>query len=381
MPAAKPFAEDLVIADLDLGAVFRSRLHDPRLRKGRLEERCRRKTRRPCNVGDVGHVARQPWDRPGGAAPDREACAPRDLPRSTARSCSAPRLRAEERIQKLVVGLSGGIDSALGAVIAADALGPETVTGVSMPSRYSSEGCETTRATSPRNLGIRYLTSDREDLRRHARDAPSRSQVIRQPARRAPRRTCRRASGAISMALSNKFGSIVLTTGNKSEMAVGYATSTATWRGLRRMKDVPKTLVFAARALAQRARRGDHPVAAHEAALGRAAPRPAGHGLACPPTKCSTRSSTYVEEDRSARRDRRAGATTRRRRRSSAMVDLNEYKRRQAPAGRQDHRRAFGRDRRLPITNRYRDGGAASKASVKSLGGPLAPRRCSSLPL
>ena len=163
------------------------------------------------------------------------------------------------------------------------------------------------------------------------------------------------------MALSNKFGWLVLTTGNKSELAVGYCTLYGDMAGgFAVIKDVPKTLVYElaryrntrSAAVIPRASRSTKPPSR------RAAPRPDATTTRCRPTRCSTRSWRPTSR-RTARveRDRRHWASTQATvERVMRLVDRNEYKRRQAAPGVRITRRAFGRDRRLPITNRYRKG-------------------------
>ena len=172
-----------------------------------------------------------------------------------------------------------------------------------------------------------------------------------------------RIRGNTLMALSNKFGWLVLTTGNKSEVSVGYSTLYGdTAGGFAVLKDVSKTMVYALARAPERAgaRAGEPPIPerdAHAAAHGRAAARPDATRTRCRPTTCSTRSSRPTSR-RTARAEDLVGAGHRRadlvRRGSSAWWTRNEYKRRQRPPGIKITPRAFGRDRRLPITNAFR---------------------------
>ena len=253
-----------------------------------------------------------------------------------------------------MLGLSGGIDSALTATIAADALGPEAVWGVTMPSRYSSEGSVADSRALAQNLGIRFSEIPIEPpFPGSSRPWPGSSPG---PRKGWPRRTCRPGPGAsILMALSNKHGGLVLATGNKSEMSVGYSTLYGDMvGGYAVLKDVSKTLVYE---LARwRNRDGEVIPAAtiDKPPVGGVAPRPVGHRQPARPTTCSTGSSrptwsrTWPSEDIVKRGFDRAVVE-----RVARMVDRNEYKRRQSAPGVKITQKALGRDRRLPITNGF----------------------------
>ena len=273
-----------------------------------------------------------------------------------------------------VIALSGGIDSALTAVIAVDALGAEAVTGVSMPSRYSSEGSKDDAKTLAEHLGIRYLTLPIEDtfaamlktLREPFTDDSPAAVALAEENLQA------RIRGNLLMALSNASGAIVLTTGNKSEMAVGYATLYGDMAGgYAVLKDVFKTLLYdVARWRNEQAGYDlipqntlDKPPSAELRAEQKDTDSLPPYEILDPILKA------YVEEDRGVAEITRMGYDAATVRRIITMVDRSEYKRRQAPPGVKITERAFGRDRRLPITNGYKDGGSASKAPVKSLGG------------
>ncbi|HXF81675.1 MAG TPA: NAD+ synthase [bacterium] len=254
-----------------------------------------------------------------------------------------------------VVGLSGGIDSSLVAVIAADALGPAHVHTVWMPSRFSSEESRRYAAEVSRALGAALLEVPIDPIFQAYLDA------LREPfAGRGPdtaeENIQARIRGTLLMALSNKFGWLVLTTGNKSEMSVGYATLYGDMAGgFAVLKDVPKTLVY------ELARWRNHrsPVIP-EGVLTRAptAELRAGQtdeaALGVPYRVLDPILKLYVEEDRSPDEIVAAGYPADVVARVVAMVDRNEYKRRQAPPGIKITPKAFGKDRRLPITNRYR---------------------------
>ena len=211
----------------------------------------------------------------------------------------------------VVVGLSGGIDSSLVATIAVDALGPERVHGVLMPSRYSSDHSITDAEALAANLGIDHrIDRHRAGPRRVHRDAGA---ELRRPGRpTSPRRTCSRASAGVTlMALSNKFGWLVLTTGNKSESAVGYSTLYGdTAGGFAVIKDVLKLLVYQlCRDRNARAGRELIPeTVLDEAAVGRAAPRPARRPEPAALRGARSRSSRPTSsDDRTAARAGRGG--------------------------------------------------------------------------
>jgi len=263
-----------------------------------------------------------------------------------------------------LVALSGGIDSALTAAIAVDALGADKVIGVSLPSRYSSAGSRDDARSLAEHLGLRYMTIPIEPVfaatmqtleEPLATFGPTTSTLTEENAQA-------RIRGLLMMALSNRSGAILLSTGNKSEMAVGYATLYGDMAGgFAVLKDVFKTLVWD---------------------LSRWRNKQAGHELIPWATIEKTPSAelrpgqqdsdslppyetldpilrAYVEDDRSFDALTQLGFDAETVRRVMAMVDHSEYKRRQSPPGVKITPRAFGRDRRPPITNRYRDEQAA----------------------
>ena len=262
---------------------------------------------------------------------------------------------AKNGFERVVLGLSGGIDSALVAVIAVDALGPENVVCVSMPSRYSSEHSGRDALEMARRLRVRLEQVPIEPAHRAYLDmlsdlfAGTESGVAEENLQS-------RARGNVLMALSNKFGWLVLTTGNKSEMAVGYATIYGDMAGgFAVIKDVPKGWVY------------DLSRYRNEK-LGEVIPDSI---LAKPPSaelRPDQRDSdllpeypvldgilaAYVEEGAATGEIVARGFDEPTVRRVIEMVDRNEYKRRQAPPGPKVTGKAFGKDRRLPITNRYR---------------------------
>jgi len=261
---------------------------------------------------------------------------------------------AKNSFQKVVIGLSGGIDSSLVAVLAVDALGKDNVIGIFMPSRYSSPESEADARYLAQNLGIKFINISIEQLYTMyliilesyfsglARDITEENLQAR-------------IRGNILMAFSNKFGWLVLTTGNKSEMSTGYATLYGDMAGgFAVIKDVPKTLVYK--------------LARYRDSLGPVIP---GRAFTKEPTaelKPDQRDrdtlpvyetldpilKAYIEEDKYLEEIADSGFDSGAVRKVLAMVDKSEYKRRQSPPGIKITPKAFGRDRRMPITNKYR---------------------------
>jgi NAD+ synthase (glutamine-hydrolysing) len=256
----------------------------------------------------------------------------------------------------VVVGLSGGIDSALTAALAVEALGAERVHGVSMPSRYSSDGTRGDAQRLAESLGIDFREVAIEPVVGAFGGALADAFEGRDPDLTEENLQAR-IRGTLLMALSNKFGWLVVTTGNKSEMSVGYATLYGDMAGgFALLKDVYKTDVFRlARRLNERAERELIPISIVE--------RPPSAELrhdqldedSLPPYPALDRVlEAYVERDRSREELYEDGFDPALVERALAMIDRAEYKRRQAPPGVKLHPKAFGRDRRTPITNRWR---------------------------
>ena len=257
--------------------------------------------------------------------------------------------------KKVVVGLSGGIDSALVAAIATDALGKSRVVGVAMPSRYSSKGSVQDAAGLARNLGIKLIKVSIEDVFK-AYTKSLRAVFKKQAHDVAEENIQARIRGNLLMALSNKFGWLVLTTGNKSELAVGYCTLYGDLAGgFAILKDVPKTLVYAL----ARHRNSKGKPAIPEATITKAPsaelrPDQKDEDTLPPYDTLDPVLSMYVVEDKDIDEIRRAGYAKSLVRGIARMVDGNEYKRRQGPIGIKITPKAFGKDRRMPITNLYR---------------------------
>ncbi len=255
----------------------------------------------------------------------------------------------------VVIGLSGGIDSSLVAAIAVDALGAEHVVGVLMPSRYSSDHSVTDADTLAANLGIRTITVPIEEAHSAFLDMLAETFSGTQPGL-AEENLQARVRGTILMTMSNKFGWMVLTTGNKSEIATGYSTLYGDMAGgFSVIKDVPKMLVYAlSRDRNERALRPLIPDSVLEKAPS-AELRPDQKDSDSLPEYdvLDPIIEGYVEDDLSIAELEAAGFDADTVRRVAQLVDRNEYKRRQAPPGVRVSPKAFGKDRRLPITNRW----------------------------
>jgi NAD+ synthase (glutamine-hydrolysing) len=340
---ARQFASDLVVVDLDVRPAFRKRLLDPR---GRVSTE---------TLPEIVLTERSTADD------DRRA--PTIVPAldPVAEVYEALVLGTRDYVRKngftdVVIGLSGGIDSSLVACIAADALGPHHVHGVSMPSRYSSEGSRKDAVDLAGALGIDFRTIAIEGAFAAFLEmlAPS---FEGRPADLTEENLQSRIRGMLLMALSNKFGWMVLTTGNKSEMAVGYSTLYGdTAGGFAVIKDVFKLQVYAlARYVNARAGRPIVP----ESVLTKppsAELRPDQRDdQSLPPYEVlDAILEAYVEEDGTAGELVARGFDEALVRRITRLVDLAEYKRRQSPPGVRVTPKAFGKDRRLPLTNGYR---------------------------
>jgi NAD+ synthase (glutamine-hydrolysing) len=347
----KQFEEDLIVTDLDVEAVFRTRLHDPRWRKEAI-----------LLNEQQWHTARIVVSESPFASPKPE------LPMKQVEVIGLPGeiydalvlgtrdYVLKNNFQKVAIGLSGGIDSSLVATIAVDALGAANVIGVSMPSRYSSSGSLSDAELLASNLGIKHINipiekifkAYLETLADHFRDVkPNVTEENIQA----------RIRGNILMALSNKFDWLVLTTGNKSEFATGYTTLYGDMAGgFAVIKDVPKTIVYQlAKYRNSVASREILPLSVINKAPS-AELRPEQKDTDSLPSYdlLDPVLTAYVEEDRSVEQIIGAGSEAEMVKKAARLVDTSEYKRRQSPPGIKITPRAFGRDRRLPITNRFR---------------------------
>ena len=335
---ARQFEEDLLIVDLDVRPTFRKRLLDPR---GRA-------TRPP--LPEV-HIS-EPRPRAGPPRPARlEPPLEPEAEVWSALCLGTGDYVRKNRFSDVVIGLSGGIDSSVVAAVAADALGPEHVTGVLMPSRYSSDHSLTDAEELAANLGIATLTVPIEDVHRAFLELLSGPFAGTQPGL-AEENLQARIRGTILMSLSNKFNWLVLTTGNKSEMATGYSTLYGDMAGgFAVIKDVEKTLVY--RVARWRNRNGivipEHVLEKPPSA--ELAPGQVDADSLPPYDVLDAILEGYVEGDRSVTELEADGFDPATVRRVARLVDVSEYKRRQAPPGVRVSPKAFGKDRRLPITN------------------------------
>jgi len=257
--------------------------------------------------------------------------------------------------QDVVLGISGGIDSALTAALAAEALGPEHVVCVSMPSRYTSEGTRTDAKRVAKGLGARFLEIPIQSIVAAVEAALAEAFEGTEPGT-AEENVQARVRGLIVMALSNKFGWLPVATGNKSELSVGYSTLYGDMAGgFAVLKDVYKTDVFRlARHLNERAGRELIPASVLERAPSAELRSNQRDEDSLPPyAKLDQVLKAYVELDSSREELTTDGFEPEVVERALAMIDRAEYKRRQAPLGVKLRPKAFGRDRRIPITNRW----------------------------
>jgi NAD+ synthase (glutamine-hydrolysing) len=344
----RQFVEELVTADIDLDAVFRARMQDSRRRKETLDA-----ARAP--------VISVPGLRERPEAPPISVPLVEPLPRVD-EVFQALVLGTRDYVRKngfkrVVIGLSGGIDSSLVAAIAVEALGRENVTGVTMPSPFSSRGTRDDAQRLAKNLGIEFmrvpitpvfkgflksLAEPFKGLKEHVTEENIQARI----------------RGTLLMALSNKFGWLVLTTGNKSEIAVGYSTLYGDMAGgFAVIKDVPKTLVYElARHVNARAGKAIIPASVIDRAPSAELRHDQKDQDTLPPYDVlDAILQLYVEESCGVADLIARGFPPETVRKVIRMIDTAEYKRRQGPIGVKITPRAFGRDWRLPIVNRFRE--------------------------
>jgi len=350
----KQFEEDLIIADLDLEGIMMGRLHAPRrrqevmkLEKGAVEKitipiekiPSEKKTKLRLHVSSIRHMVLEPLEE----------------------IYKALTLGTSDYVNKngfkgVVIGLSGGIDSALVTCVAADALGKENVTGLFMPSPYTpKESREDVYAFSG-NLGVKVKEVPIHIIFQSYLDSLQR-EFTGLPADATEENIQARIRGNILMAFSNKFGWLVLTTGNKSEMSVGYATLYGDMAGgFAVIKDVPKTMVYelckwknkrAGRIVIPERMFSKEPSAELK-------PDQKDSDTLPPYPVLDPILRAYIEDDKGFEEILSLGCEVECAQKVIRMVDTSEYKRRQSPPGIKITQRAFGRDRRFPITNKYR---------------------------
>src|SRR5262245_53507321 len=341
------FEEDFVVADLDLEAVFRARLHDSRRRKEKLRVR--------DDATRISLPALPALEAP--VLPPREVAAPTHVEEVFgALVLGTHDYVRKNRFKRVVVGLSGGIDSSLVAAVAVEALGRDNVAGVGMPSTFSSAGTRRDAQRLAKNLGIEFLTIPITPLLNAYKRALGKAfKGLKEDV--TEENIQARIRGNLLMALSNKFGWLVLTTGNKSEYSVGYTTLYGDMAGgFAVLKDVPKTWVYRL----ARYRNAQAPGELIPASVLERAPsaelRPDQRDEdSLPPYDMLDEIlELYVEEDQGREQLIRRGLPTDVVDKVIRLVDTAEYKRRQAPPGIKISPKAFGRDRRMPITNKFR---------------------------
>jgi NAD+ synthase (glutamine-hydrolysing) len=350
----RQFEEDLICVDLDTEAVFRHRLHDPRWRKEPLLP----------DLNGATPVQRVIVSEGPAVGPAVEAKPPLSNREVTifggpAEIYGALVLGTRDYVrkngfEKVVIGLSGGIDSSLVAVIAADALGAENVVGVMMPSRYTSAASIEDAEELSRRLGVRLLTISIEQAFQayldtlHETFRGTRPDITEENIQA-------RIRGNILMALTNKFHYLALTAGNKSETATGYVTlyGADTTGGLSPLKDVPKTMVYRLADYRNGVSRVIPDRVITKEPTAELKPDQRDSDTLPPYYVLDPILQAYVEEDRPVEEIVAMGHPEELVRRVVALVNRSEFKRRQTPPGLKVTPRAFGRDRRLPITNRY----------------------------
>ena len=350
---AAQFQEQLLVADLEVEAVFRSRLRDPRTRKERAADLTH--IGNPTNIHVSEYAPKTPSPNP------THPVHPVTHPNETAEVYAALTLGTRDYLRKCgfskaLIALSGGIDSTLVAAIAADALGRENVVGISMPSRYSSEGSVLDAIALADNLGIELWTLPIEDAFSAYLDTLA-SKFAGTETGVAEENMQSRIRGNLIMAVSNKFNWLVLTTGNKSEMATGYATIYGDMAGgYAVIKDVPKQLVY--ELCRYRNTLGDAPVIPQSVIdkppSAELRPDQKDEDSLPPYSVLDPILKAYVEDDYAFDDIVAMGYHPDTVKQIITLVDRNEYKRRQSPPGIKITPRNFGRDRRMPIANRYR---------------------------
>jgi NAD+ synthase (glutamine-hydrolysing) len=350
--AGKQFEEDFIVVDLDLDAVDIKRLHATRGKHKSI------KTIKGA-VEEIEIPMTKPVRRNRGLLPAKSVI---HSPMKPAEEVyRALVLGTSDYVRKnsfsgVVIGLSGGVDSALVASVATDALGKDNVTGLFMPSPYTSDESREDVGVLAQNLGISLIEIPIHSVFQSYLDILKKS-FRNMKADTTEENLQARIRGNILMAFSNKFGWLVLTTGNKSEMSVGYATLYGDMAGgFAVIKDVPKTLVYdlctwrndeKGRAVIPERIMWKEPSAELKADQKDTDTLP-------PYPVLDPVLRAYIEEDAGFDEILSRECHTECARRIVRMVDSSEYKRRQSPPGIKITQRAFGRDRRFPITNKYR---------------------------
>jgi NAD+ synthase (glutamine-hydrolysing) len=361
------FEECMALCTIDPREVASARLRDTRHRVNV------RRQRRVAGVAEPPAVHLASLDVPGGDGTVGGSIAPLLDPEPEVYAALRTGLRdyvEKNGFERVVLALSGGIDSALVALVAADALGPERVTCVSMPSPFSSAGTRADARKIASNLNVDFMEIPIEEAMEAYERMLAGPFAGREPDI-AEENVQARIRGNVVMALSNKFGWLVLTTGNKSELSVGYATLYGDMAGgFAVLKDVFKGWVY--RLVRWRNEQEDR-----ELVPASVLERPPSAELRAEQTDQDSLPpyevldailAGYVEEDLDAVELVRRGLPREDVERVIRMVDRAEYKRRQAPPGIKISTKAFGRDRRLPITNRFESRDDTSERRLRALG-------------
>ena len=347
----KQFEEDFVAADLDIESVFRSQLRDARRRKETpwVREKLEEATKIEVS-SEYPAIAKPPL-------PPRRV----DRLDELAEIYQALVLGTRDYVrkngfEKVVIGLSGGIDSSLVAAIATDSLGADNVIGVYMPSRYSSPDSKSDAEALARNLGLEFRVISIEKA------FSSYLETLAEPFKNTQPDVTEeniqaRIRGNLLFALSNKFGWLVLACSNKSETAMGYTTLYGDMSGgLTPLKDVPKTMVFEL-AKYKNSQAGNEVIPSSvltKAPSAELRPDQKDTDTLPPYEVLDPILKAYVEDDVTVDQIIAMGFNRDIVKRVARLVDRNEYKRRQAAPGIKITPRDFGRDRRLPITNQFR---------------------------
>jgi NAD+ synthase (glutamine-hydrolysing) len=343
---AKSFEEDLLLCDLDLEDSFRVRLKDARVRAMRRGG--------VCASSEIALNIAPSRQKP--IAPRQSETPPSEIEAIyAALKLALKDYAAKNDFSKAVLGLSGGVDSALCATIAADALGYENVLGVLMPSPFSSQGSIDDALALADALKIETRTIPIKPLM-DAYETALAPSFAGMPRDFTEENVQARIRAALLMAFSNKFGYLLLSTGNKSELAVGYSTLYGDMAGgFAPIKDALKTTVYA--------------LARYRNSLGAVIPEAT---LTKPPSAELRENQKdadelpeyeildqiirlFVEEDYSLKEIDEKGFDPLVARKVARLIKRNEYKRSQAPIGAKISDRAFGRDRRMPVANRFTD--------------------------
>jgi NAD+ synthase (glutamine-hydrolysing) len=351
---APQFEEALTLCTIDPRAIAAARLRDTRHRVNVRRQRRVAPIAEPA-VFTLATITTDPVAEPEVVSGDLAETLDLDAEIYAALRTGLRDYVDKNSFDRVVIALSGGIDSALAALLAVDALGPERVTCVSMPSPYSSEGTRSDARTIAENLGVDFREIGIEDAMGAYDDLLRDAFEGREPDV-TEENVQARIRGNVVMALSNKFGWLVIATGNKSEMSVGYATLYGDMAGgFAVLKDVYKTQVYDLV-------RWRNEEAGRELVPASVLDRPPSAELryeqrddeSLPPYELLDQIlEGYIEEDLDAAELAHRGLPGPEVERVIRMVDRAEYKRRQAPPGIKISTKAFGRDRRLPITNRF----------------------------